>query len=73
VPSTRGHLSADAAFEIAEKDGDRLDSLFIRKVFEPFFPDLVGGDAILALLLGLQIQLFELIGIRFPNEAFRTF
>ena len=50
-----------AAFEIAEKNGDRLDPLFIGKVFEPFFPDLVGGDAILALLLGLQIQLFKLI------------
>src|SRR4029077_13700500 len=50
-----------AAFEIAEKHGDRLDPLFIGQILEPLFLDLVSCDAVPALLLRLQIQFFELV------------
>jgi len=45
-----------AAFEIAEKNGDRLDRFSSAKVFEPLFPDLVGGDAILARSLAFRFN-----------------
>jgi len=45
-----------AAFEIAEKNGDRLDPLFIGKVFEPFFPDLVGATRFLRCSLAFRFN-----------------
>src|SRR3984893_5460149 len=50
-----------AAFEIAEKHGDRLDPLFIGQILEPLFLDLVSCDAVPALFLRLQIQFFEFV------------
>src|SRR4029077_2523605 len=50
-----------AAFKIAEKDGDGLDALFIRQIFQPLFLDLVHGNAISALLLRLQVHLFQFV------------
>src|SRR5260370_37599852 len=51
----------EAALEVAEKHGDRLDPLFIGQILEPLFLDLVSCDAVPALLLRLQIQFFELV------------
>src|SRR6267378_3183621 len=50
-----------AAFEIAEQDGHRLDALFIRQILEAFFLNLVLGNSFLTLLFGSQIQLLQLI------------
>jgi hypothetical protein len=48
-----------AAFEVAEEDGDSLDALFVGEVLEAVFLNLVNGGAILALLFGLEIEIFE--------------
>src|SRR5258708_6512921 len=50
-----------AAFEVAEQNGDGLDALFIGEIFEALFLNFVHRHAILALLFGFQIQLLELI------------
>jgi hypothetical protein len=50
-----------AAFEVAEEHGDGFDALFVREVLEAFFLKFVSGNAILTLLLGFQVQSFELI------------
>ena len=51
----------EAAFEIAEQDGDRLDALLIGEVLEPLLLDLVLGTALHALFLRLQVQLFQFV------------
>src|SRR3984893_18226888 len=61
------HVQAD--FKIAEKHGDRLDPLFIGQILEPLFLDLVSCDAVPALLLRLQIQLFELARRKYRKIA----
>ena len=50
-----------AAFQVAEQDGDRLDALLVRQVLEALLLDLVRGRPLLALLLGLQVQLFQFV------------
>jgi hypothetical protein len=50
----------EAAFEVAEKDGDGLDALFVGEVLEAVFLNFMDGGAILALLFGLEIEIFEL-------------
>ena len=49
------------AFEIAEQHGDGLDALLVGEIFQALFLDFVGSDAVLALLFGLQIQLFQFV------------
>ena len=49
-----------AAFKVAEQDGHGLDALFVGQVLQAFFLNLVWGNAVLALLLGLQVQFFQL-------------
>src|SRR5438270_10395689 len=51
----------EAAFEVAEKNGNGLDALFVGKIFETLFLDFVHRNAIFALLLGLQVHLLEFI------------
>ena len=54
-----------AAFEVAEENGDGLDAFFVGEVFDALFLNLVRRDALHALVLGLEVQLFEfLIGER---------
>jgi hypothetical protein len=48
-------------FEIAEEDGHRFNALLIGQVLEPVFLNLVSGHVILALLLGLQVELLEFV------------
>ncbi len=50
-----------AAFEVAEQHGDRLDALLVGQVLQALLLDLMQGDAVLALLFGAQIQVFELV------------
>ena len=50
-----------AAFEVAEQHGDGLDALLVGEVLEPLFLDLVHGNAVLALLLGAQVQVFKFV------------
>ena len=50
-----------AAFEVAEEHGDSLDALFVGKVLDALFLNGVRGHAVEALLLGLEIQLFQLV------------
>jgi hypothetical protein len=50
----------EAAFEVAEQDGDSLDALLVLQVLEAFLLDLVHGHAGLPLRLGSQIQFFQL-------------
>ena len=45
------------AFEVAEQYRHGLDALFVRQILQPFFLNLVRRNSLLALLLGLQIQL----------------
>ncbi len=49
------------AFEVAEEDRDCLDALLIGQILDALFLDFVRGDAVFALLFGLQIELFELV------------
>ena len=49
------------AFEIAEEHGHGLDPLFVGQVFQALFLDLVGCDAVPALLLRLEIQFFQFV------------
>src|SRR5713101_329577 len=49
------------AFEVAEQHGHGLETLFVRQILDAFFLNLVRGDTVLALLLGFQIQLLQLI------------
>ena len=49
------------AFEIAEEHGDGLDPLFVGQVFEALLLDFADSDAVPALLLRLQIQVFEFV------------
>ena len=50
-----------AAFEVAEEDGDGLDALFGAEIFEAFFLNFVDGCAIFALLFGFEIEFFEFV------------
>ena len=49
------------AFEVAKEDRDGLDPLLVRQVLDTLFLNSVGGDAVLALLFGFQVELFELV------------
>src|SRR5579871_3685994 len=49
------------AFKIAEEHGDGLDPFFIGQVFQPLFLDFVHGNAVAALLLRLQVHLFQFV------------
>src|SRR5579859_4416997 len=49
------------AFKIAEEHGYGLDALLIGQILEPGFLDLVHGNAIFALLLRLQVQVFQFV------------
>jgi len=48
------------AFDVAEEHRDRFDALFIGQVLESFLLNFVRGNALHALLFGLQVQLFQL-------------
>jgi len=48
------------AFEIAEEHRHGFDALLVAEILETLLLDLVGRDAILALLFGGEIQFFEL-------------
>ena len=50
-----------AAFEVAEQNGDGFNAFFVGEVLEALFLDFVRGHAIFALFFGLQIQLLQLI------------
>ncbi len=56
-----------AAFEVAEQHGDGLDPLLVGQVLQALFLNLVGGNALPALLLGLQVQLFQLCVRKFQK------
>ncbi len=49
-----------AAFEVAEHDGDGLDPLIVGQILDALFLQLVRRHAVLPLLLDGQIQFFEL-------------
>jgi hypothetical protein len=51
----------EPSFKVAEEDGYSLDALLIGEILEALFLDLMGSDAILALLLGFEVLLFELL------------
>ena len=59
----------EAAFEIAEEHGDGLDALGVREVLQAFLLNLAGGNALGALLLGVQIQIFQLLVGKFEKIA----
>src|SRR5580698_4714976 len=50
-----------AAFQVAEENGDGLDAFFVGEVFQPFFLNLVLGHTILPLLFRFHIQRFEFV------------
>ena len=50
-----------AAFEVAEAHGDRLDALLVGQVLHALLAELVGLLAVEALLLGLEVHLLELV------------
>lgn len=50
-----------AAFEVAEEDGDGLDALFGAEIFEAFFLNFMDWGAILALLFGFEIEVLEFV------------
>ncbi len=65
VPATDEKLlvvieHVQAAFEVGEQHRDRLDALFVGQILEAVFLNLVRRYAVLALLLGLQVQLLQL-------------
>jgi hypothetical protein len=49
----------EATFEVAEQQSDGFDSLVVGQVLEPLFLNLMQGNAFVALLLGMQVQLFQ--------------
>src|SRR3954463_11648444 len=49
------------AFKIAEQHGHGLDPLFVGQISDPLVPYVVSGNAVLALLFCLQIQVFQLV------------
>ena len=57
------------AFEIAEEHGHRLDALLVGQILEPLFAELVGRNTVPALLLGREVQLFELSVREFEKIA----
>ena len=50
-----------AAFQVAEQHGDGLDALLVGQILQALFLDFVQGNALLALLFGVQVQLFQLV------------
>ena len=50
-----------AAFEVAEHDGHGLNAPFVGQILQPLFLDFGRRDAVQALLLRLQIHLFEFV------------
>jgi hypothetical protein len=50
----------EAAFQVAEQHGDRLDPPLVGQVFQPFLLDDMNGHAVLPLLLRLEVQLLKL-------------
>src|SRR5579872_106498 len=50
-----------AAFEIAEEDGDGLDAFLVAEILCPLFPNFVRGRAIPALLLCLEVEFFQFV------------
>src|SRR5579872_6979693 len=50
-----------AAFEIAEEDGNGLNALLITEILGPLFAHLVRGRAIPALLLCLEVEFFQFV------------
>src|SRR5262249_1752646 len=51
----------EAAFEVAKEHGYGLNALFVSQILEAFLLDFMDRCAIFALLLGVQIQLLQLI------------
>jgi hypothetical protein len=49
------------ALEVAEEDGHRLDAPLVRQVLQPLLANPVGRNPARPLLLGLQVQLFQLV------------
>jgi len=47
------------AFEVAEQHGNGLDALLVGKVLYALLLNLVGRDAVSALLLGFEVQLYD--------------
>jgi len=50
-----------AAFQVAEQHRHGLDPLFVRQIFNALFLNFVRSNSLLTLLLGFQIQLFQLV------------
>jgi hypothetical protein len=50
-----------AAFEVAEQNGDGFNAFFVGEILEALFLDFVHRHAILALFFGFQIQLLQLV------------
>ena len=50
-----------AAFEVAKEHRHGLDPLLVCQVLDPLFLNFVRGNAVLALLFGFQVQLFEFV------------
>ena len=48
------------AFQVAEQHRHGLDPPLIGQILQPLFLDHVRGNALLALLLGRQVQVFKL-------------
>ena len=49
------------AFEITEEHCDSFDPFFVSQVFEPFLANFIDCDAVLALLLRLQIEFLQFV------------
>jgi hypothetical protein len=49
------------ALEIGEAHRDRLDALLVAQVLDALFLDPIGRDALEALRLRAEVQLFELV------------
>jgi len=50
-----------STFEVAEEHGDSLDALLVRQILQTGFLNLVVGNAFLAVIFRLEIQLFQLV------------
>ena len=50
----------EAAFKVAEQDGDGLDPGLFGEILQPFFPNLIDRDAVLPLLLNRKVHHFQL-------------
>jgi len=48
------------AFEVAEQHCDGLDPLLFRQILETLFANLLDWNALAALFLRLQVQIFDL-------------